>query len=95
VVRRVERDSPAWQAGLNPEDELIGLDGFRIPPGELDERLEQYVPGDSARLLIARRERLIEVPLSFGEKPKPRWKLEVDPDAAPAVKSRFEKLGRR
>lgn len=83
VVREVPRDTPAWAAGLQVDDEVLALDGFRVPPRDLDERLASVRPGDSATLLVARRGRITEVPVTFGEKPAERWKIEVDPDATP------------
>jgi len=95
VVTRVARDTPAWQAGVSPEDEVLALDGFRVAAEGWEERLKQYAPGDEARLLVARRERLVEIPVAFEEKPAERWKLEVDPASGPAVKARLEALGGR
>ncbi len=81
LVTLVRRDTPAAEAGLDPDDEILALDGFRVPPRELDERLEAYRPGQAVKLLVARRGRLIELPVTLGEKPPESWKLEVDPKA--------------
>lgn len=81
VVTRVPRDTPAWEAGLSAEDEILAIDGFRVPPRGLEERLQALRPGRSSTLLVARRERLLELPVTFGEKPEETWKLEVDPEA--------------
>ncbi len=82
LVTQVRRGTPAAEAGLDAEDEILALDGFRVPPRELDERLEAYRPGQQATLLVARRERLIELPVTLGEKPPEHWKLEGDPEAS-------------
>ena len=92
VVQKVVRETPALRAGLNVGDELIGLDGFRVPPEGWEERLKQYQPGDAARLLVARRERLLELDVVFGEEPPDRWKLERDPDAKATARSHLEAL---
>ena len=83
LVTQVKRETPAFEHGLNVGDEVIALDGFRVPAGKWKERLKQYRPGDSATLLVARRERLIELPITFGEDPGKRWQLELHPDATP------------
>ena len=47
-------------------------------------------PGDPASLLLARRQRLLRVSATFGEKPKNRWKLAESPEATPEQKARLE-----
>jgi hypothetical protein len=42
-----------------------------------------YRPGEQATLLVARRERLVRLPVTFGAAPRPRFRLEVDPAATP------------
>jgi predicted metalloprotease with PDZ domain len=89
-VTRVRRGTPAWEAGLAVEDELLAIDEFRVPPHELAERLKDYDPGESVELLVARRERLLRLPLTFGETPdEKRWKLGVPPDASEAQTARL------
>jgi predicted metalloprotease with PDZ domain len=86
VVTSVKRGTPGHQAGINAGDEILALDEYRIPPDGFKERLKSYRPGDQATLLVARRERLTRLPLTFGERPPRKWKLEVDPKATPAQK---------
>lgn len=90
LVARVPRDTPAWEAGLSPEDEILAIDGFRVPPRDLDERLQALRPGRASTLLVARRERLLELAVTFGEKPEETWKLEVDPEATEEQGARLD-----
>ena len=90
VVTEVKRGTPAHAAGVNVDDELLAIDDVRIPPEELDERLKAHRPGEQASLLLARRQRLLRVQATFGEKPKNRWKLAESPDATPEQKARLE-----
>lgn len=87
VVVRVPRDTPAAEAGVSPEDEILAIDGFRVPPRDLETRLQALRPGRRSTLLVARRERLVELPVTFGEKPEETWKLEVDPAATTEQKA--------
>lgn len=90
LITEVRRETPAWEAGLAVEDELLAFDDFRVPPGELEERLKAYEPGEEVELLVARRERLLRLPLTFGEPPdKERWKLGVPPEATEAQTARL------
>jgi predicted metalloprotease with PDZ domain len=90
IVSRVPRETPAFDAGLNVEDEIIAIDDFRVRAEQISDRLERYRPGDKVSLLVARRERLERIDLTFGEEPK-RWQLELRPDATDAQKQHLEK----
>lgn len=90
LITEVRRETPAWGAGLAVEDELLAFDDFRVPPQELEERLKAYEPGEEVELLVARRERLLRLPLTFGETPdKERWKLGVPPEVTEAQTARL------
>ncbi len=90
AVTEVRRGTPAFEAGLNVEDEILAIDDYRVPPEGLDKRLEAYRPGEKVSLLVARRERLLRLPVTFGGKPRSSWKLEVDPKATAEQKRRLE-----
>jgi len=90
AVTEVRRDTPAFEAGLNVDDEILAIGDYRVPPEGLEKRLEAYRPGEKVSLLVARRERLVRLPVTFGEKPRKSWKLEVDPKATAEQKERLE-----
>ncbi|HSU84642.1 MAG TPA: PDZ domain-containing protein, partial [Thermoanaerobaculia bacterium] len=87
TVTAVKRGTPAYDAGVNVGDEILAIDDYRVPPEGLEGRLKFYRPGEKAALLVARRDRLTRLPVTFGEKPKERWKLEARPDATPEQKA--------
>lgn len=74
LISGVESDSPATEAGVNPNDELIAINGFRVA-GSIDQRLKQFEIGDEIKLLIARRGELIELPITIGQAVTQDWKL--------------------
>ncbi len=86
-ITSVPRGTPAYDAGLSPGDELVAIGGFRVPPRGLDERLEAFRPGQKSTLLVARRERLLELDVTFGDEPEETWELEVAPDATDAQRA--------
>lgn len=90
IVAKVPRETPAWRAGLNVDDEIIAIDNFRVRPDQFAQRLENYRPGDRVSLLIARREWLTRIELILGSEPR-RWKLEIRPDATTAQKQNLAK----
>jgi predicted metalloprotease with PDZ domain len=81
VIAQVRRGTPAHEAGLNVDDEIVAIDGFRVRPDQLETRMEQYVAGDRVSILIARRDRLMPLDVVLGAEPSKSWQLEPDPAA--------------
>ena len=75
LVTQVKRGTPAFDAGVNVDDEIIAIDDYRVPPDAFDTRLEQYKSGDEASLVVARRGRLRTIPVKFTAEPENEWKL--------------------
>jgi predicted metalloprotease with PDZ domain len=83
VIAQVRRGTPAYEAGLNAEDEIVAINGFRVRAEPLDQRLQQYRPGQRVTVLVARREHLRELEVTLGAEPNTSWRLEPHPDATP------------
>jgi predicted metalloprotease with PDZ domain len=79
LIAQVKRDTPAFTAGLNVDDEIVAIDDVRVRADRLDERLEQYLPGDRMHVLVARRDRMISLDVTLGAEPPRTWRLEVSP----------------
>jgi predicted metalloprotease with PDZ domain len=84
VITQLQRGSPADVAGLNVDDEILAIDDFRVRADRLENRLEQYKGGDKVTALVARREQLVRIPITFGIEPQKAWRLEVNPAATEA-----------
>lgn len=69
AVLGVEKDSPAWQAGLSDGDILVALDGLRLVPGTLEERLKAHKAGDKVKLTLFRRDALQSLEVTLAERP--------------------------
>jgi predicted metalloprotease with PDZ domain len=80
LVQAVRDGGPARTAGLNVDDEILALGGFRVDPGTLSGRLALYKPGERIEVLVARRDAVRIVPVTLGAAPR-EWKLEPDPEA--------------
>jgi len=91
VVTQVRRDTPGAAAGLNVDDEILAIGDYRVRADRLDNRLEQYRPGDRVTLLVARREQLVRLDLTFGAEPPRAWRLEVHPSAQEGQQSTRQK----
>ena len=69
TVAMVMEGSPAQEAGVYVDDELVALDGWRVDAAGLLARCEDRAPGDTVRVTLFRRDRLLEVPVTLGQKP--------------------------
>jgi predicted metalloprotease with PDZ domain len=91
LISRVLRDSPAQVAGLNVDDEIVAMDGFRVTNDSLRRRLRLYRPNDRCVLTISRRDQLMTLPIAIGTEPG-KWQLEFEPQATPEQKARWANL---
>jgi predicted metalloprotease with PDZ domain len=86
VVSQVRRGSPAYDAGVNVDDEILAIDDYRVRPEGWEARLDVYRPGDRVRLLVARRERIAPIDIAFV--PEPARVTRIEPDQAADAASR-------
>ncbi|WP_016953636.1 M61 family metallopeptidase [Anabaena sp. PCC 7108] len=57
VIKFVEADSPAQQAGIDAGDELLAIDGIKVG-NQLNERLKDYQPNDSIQVSVFHQDEL-------------------------------------
>ena len=84
VVAQVRRGGPAHQAGLQVEDELIALDGWRLLTARWSERLRGLPPDHPITLQIWRRQRLHALPIKPQKTPACSWRLMSIAEPSPA-----------
>lgn len=70
IIKFVETQSPAQQAGIDPGDELLAIAGFRVGAHQLDERLKDYRPGDVIAVAVFHQETLKICPVKLAA-PRP------------------------
>jgi predicted metalloprotease with PDZ domain len=82
LFENVPRGTPAYDAGVNAGDELLGIDDVRIAPtvDELDKRLAAYRSEQKVTLLVAHLEQMTRLPATLGAPPPDAWTLEQRPD---------------
>jgi len=88
VVSGLRRETPAYAAGLNVDDEILAIDDVRVRADAWAGRLEQYRPGDKVTLLISRRDRVTRLDVTLGTDPGRRWRIEPAPNATADQKQR-------
>jgi predicted metalloprotease with PDZ domain len=76
MIDKVTKGSPAENAGINSGDELISLDGYRIAAENWGERLGLYRPNEILECIVARRGKILKLPLKLGEQSKESWTLQ-------------------
>lgn len=95
VVTRVQRDTAAWNAGLNVDDEIIAVEDYRLRADQWPARLDYYKDQNQVKLLIARRDKLMTLDLPIVQQQAPSWTLEAAPGATAEQKARLKALLRQ
>jgi predicted metalloprotease with PDZ domain len=60
VVKQVIAGSPGYDAGLNVDDEVLALDGYRVNTNDLERRVERLQAGDKVTFTLFREATLRE-----------------------------------
>lgn len=87
VVSQVKRETPAFEAGFNVGDEILGVNEDRIPAGQWSKRQDAFRPGDKVSVLIARRDRFQRLDVTFAQEPARDWVIDLAPDPTDAQKA--------
>jgi len=85
VITGLKRGTPAYGAGLDIDDELVAVDGWRVDAGSPEALFGKYIPGDEVNLTVSRRGRLQELTVTLGRAETRTWTLAVDDDASAAA----------
>lgn len=85
IVKTVLAQGSAWRAGIAPGDEIVAVDGYRVPLSGLATLIKRYIPGEMVEVLLARRGRMVRLEVELGTKP-PTITFEVDPEASSKAK---------
>jgi predicted metalloprotease with PDZ domain len=65
TVRAVEKDSPAWNAGITTGDIIVAVDGLRLKNADLASREQDFKPSQTAQYTFFRRDKLQHATLTF------------------------------
>jgi len=84
VVSQALRGTPGYDAGFNVDDEIVAIDEFRVRPDRWSQLMDAFTSGTTASVLVARRDELMRLDVTFGREPAPAWRIEVAPDATAA-----------
>ncbi|HMD13007.1 MAG TPA: PDZ domain-containing protein, partial [Bacteroidota bacterium] len=74
-INRIIAGSPAYQSGLDENDEVLALNDFRIRASSLPDRIGEMKPGDKVTLTVFQNDRLRTLPITLGIAPKTNYKV--------------------
>lgn len=89
AVKFVEAGSPAHAAGLDPGDELLAIDGLRLQPGHLGDRLGDYAVGDRLTLSYFHQDELRHADLTLAPPQPTRYDLVAIAEVSPEQERRL------
>jgi predicted metalloprotease with PDZ domain len=90
VVSGLRRGTPGYDVGVNSGDEIIAVNGIRVRPEQWPSRLDNYKPGETVKLLVARRDQLMTIELPLAADEPAAWSLEARPDATEHQKANLK-----
>lgn len=89
-ITSVEKNSPAWKAGLTLDDIIVAVDGLRMADKDLSTRLKNFMPNDRMSITFFRRDELVTRMIILGETPKDKLKVVPLEQASDAQKAFFK-----
>ncbi len=89
VITSVTAESPATEAGLNPDDEIIAINGYRLS-SSLDSWINKYKVGDELDFLVNRGGRIINLAVTLGSRPNNTWRLSINRKQSDEEKARIK-----
>jgi predicted metalloprotease with PDZ domain len=66
LVRRLYAGAPAYEQGLNANDQILALDGFRVNRDQFNQRISEKRVGDTVRLTVFRADELRTFDIKLG-----------------------------
>jgi predicted metalloprotease with PDZ domain len=78
VIRGIRSNSSAENAGLSVNDEIIGMNGYRVSQKEIEGILASLNEGDKIQILIARDDQLFEIEATMNLYEKISFRLTVN-----------------
>jgi predicted metalloprotease with PDZ domain len=89
-VTSVEKNSPAWQAGLTLDDIIIAVDGLRIVDKDLNTRLKNFKVNQVINITFFRRDELMSKKVTLAATAKNKLTIVPLPNASRKQKAFFK-----
>ncbi|NJL36345.1 MAG: M61 family metallopeptidase [Leptolyngbyaceae cyanobacterium SM1_4_3] len=89
MIKFVEADSPVQQAGVDPGDELLAIDGLRVTAEQLGDRLKDYQPNQVIHLTFFHQDELKTHPVRLAAPRPSRYQLNTIDKPSKAQQENF------
>lgn len=83
MIKAVAAGSPGAIAGIDPGDELLAIDGFRVTAEKVGERLAHYGVGAEIPVTVFQGDRLVTYGVRLVTPQPSKYELEISPDVTP------------
>ncbi len=75
IIKAVASNSQAQLVGIDPNDELLAINGFKVTAEKLNDRLQLFHPGQQIEVTIFHGDRLITAPIILAEPQAQKYQL--------------------
>ncbi len=89
IVKAVEAGSPANQVGIDPNDEILAIDGIKLKAGGLNERLKDYQVGDEITITLFHQDELRNYQLKLGDPTVHKYYIGAIENPTPSQQEKF------
>jgi predicted metalloprotease with PDZ domain len=83
MIKTVASGSPAAAAGINPGDELLAIDGYKVSAEQLKERLLNYQPGQNIQVTVFQQDQLCTYAVQLAPAQPTKYELAMLPQVTP------------
>ena len=90
TIKFVEIDAPAQQAGIEPGDELLAIDGLKATANNISDRLRDYQPGDAIEVTVFHQEELCTYTMTLAEPRPSRYQIILVENPSSTQKQNYE-----
>ncbi|WP_310487262.1 M61 family metallopeptidase [Chamaesiphon sp. VAR_69_metabat_338] len=90
AIKSVTAGSPAQLAGIDPGDELLAIDGFKVTAEKLADRLKFYQAGQQIELTVFHADRLMTVSVILAAPQPQQYQLQASVDTVDRQRQLFK-----
>ena len=77
ALSRVQKNSPAWQAGIGAGDQLIAINGLKVTAKGFQKRLDDFKAGDVIEMTLFQDDQLKTAKVKLAEKSKGKYAIQA------------------
>lgn len=77
VVKFVAADSPAAIGGIDPDDELLAINGIKVNAASLEERLMDFQINDTVQITVFHQDELKTLPITLAKPQPSRYEVKI------------------